>query len=76
MVQIGLPDSGTLGLQMLYIQQLECVTVRAVDPGQQAILSALFPGDDGSELPSETAVQLAVTNGIDFTVNRPDRPYM
>ena len=69
-------DGRAIALQAFYIQQLEMVTVKASDSSEQQILAALFPEDDGSELPSETALELAASQNLDFPTSRQDRPYL
>lgn len=76
MVQVGLPEGGSMAFQIFYIHQLEMVSVKAADPAQQQILSRLYPKDDGAELPSETAMQQAAASGVEFPTSRPDRPYV
>ena len=76
MVNLQAHDGRALALQVFYIQQLEMVTVKATNPGEQQLLESLFPEDDGTALPSETALELAASQSIEFPATRQDRPYM
>ena len=69
-------DGRGMALQIFYIQQLEVVTVKAVNPEERQTLTTLFSEDDGSALPSETALELAASQSIVFPASRPDRPYL
>ena len=76
LVNLQAHDGRAIALQIFYIQQLEMVTVRATDPTEQQTLKALFSEDVGSELPSETAHELAASHSIEFSASRQDRPYV
>lgn len=76
MVNLLAHDERPMTLQIFYIQQLEMVTVKASSPAEQQTLSTLFPEDDGLGYPSETALELAASQSIDFPASRQDRPYM
>lgn len=75
-ISLVMEEGRSLVLQMLYVQELQMVTVKTQNPAQQHILASLFPGDTGSGLPSETAMQHSDTEGMEYPATRPDRPYM
>ena len=66
----------SLMMQFLYLPHLEVVSVRAADASQQQILNNIYFDDPGTDLPSESAVQILAQQNLEFGADRLDRPYL
>ncbi len=73
-LRVGDPSLPLITPRFMYAMAQQMVTVQCSDSADNPVLASLYPGDDGTQLPSEAAA-LVSGGGLAFESTRADRPY-
>lgn len=71
---VGDPASPLITVRFRYALAQQMVTVQCADSADNPVLASLYPGDDGTQVPSEVAA-LVSGGSPAFDPNRADKPY-